>query len=132
MKKWTFGVVMCAASLLNGATFFGASLGVMQRGLDGIDNQASLLFIPFLWIIVAFVLVVINAYTLLRGIKIGKDGIAVERRVQHELQKQNYEHRLYYHYGYPNYLAMPCCCRWRVWAKSTSGKESYGNCCVLG
>ena len=73
MKKWTFWIVMCAVSLLNGATFFGASLGVMQRGLDGIDNQASLLFIPFLWIIAAFVLVVINAYTLIRGIKIGKD-----------------------------------------------------------
>ena len=72
MKKWIFWIAMCAVSLLNGAAFFGASLGVMQRGLDGIENQASLLFIPFLWIIAAFVLIVINVYTLIRGIRINK------------------------------------------------------------
>lgn len=70
MKKRTFWIAMCIASLLNGAIFFWASFSVMQHGLDGIDNQASLLFIPFLWIIATLVLIVLNIYTLIRGAKI--------------------------------------------------------------
>lgn len=73
MKKHTLRIAICVASLLNGAVFFVASLSVMRRGLDGIDNQASLLFIPFLWIIAAFVLIVLNLYTLIRGATINKN-----------------------------------------------------------
>ena len=73
MKKWLFWCVMCLASLLNGASFFKASLHAMRRGLDGTDNQAALIFVPFLWFLAIFVLVLINGYTLMRGIKIERE-----------------------------------------------------------
>ena len=63
---------MCITSLLNGGFFFGASFNAMQRGLDGVENQAALLFVPFLWIIAAFVLILLNTYTLIGGIKTEK------------------------------------------------------------
>lgn len=63
---------MCVVSLLNGGFFFGASFNAMRRGIDGVENQASLLFVPFLWIIAAFVLILLNLYTLICGIKIEK------------------------------------------------------------
>ena len=47
----------------------------MNRGLNGVDNQAALLFIPFLWIIAVFVLVVLNICTLIRGMNIKKEQI---------------------------------------------------------
>lgn len=72
MKKWIFWSVMCVASLLNGVSFFGASFNAMRRGIDGVENQASLLFVPFLWIIAAFVLILLNIYTLICGIKMEK------------------------------------------------------------
>lgn len=73
MKKWIFWIVMLMVSFSNGGFFFGASFHAMQRGLDGVDNQAALLFIPFLWLIAAFVLILLNLYTLIRGIKMEKD-----------------------------------------------------------
>lgn len=48
MKKWFFWITMCLVSILNGAAFFGASISALNRGLNGVDNQAALLFIPFL------------------------------------------------------------------------------------
>ena len=73
MKKWTFWITMCIVSLLNGALFFGASLNIMRQGFDGVDNQASLLFIPLLWIIAALVLIGLTIYTLICGIRIQKE-----------------------------------------------------------
>lgn len=70
MKKWFFWTAMCAASLLNGGAFFGASLYAMRQGVEGVENQAALLFVPFLWVLAAFVVVLINIYTLICGIKI--------------------------------------------------------------
>ena len=75
MKKWFFWIIMCGVSILNGFTFFGASVSAMNRGLNGVDNQAALLFIPLLWIIAAFVLIVLNIYTLIRGVNIKKEQI---------------------------------------------------------
>ena len=72
MKKWTFWTAMCLVSILNGAVFFTASLNSMQRGIDGADNQAALLFVPLLWIAAALVLVGLNVYTLIRGMAIKK------------------------------------------------------------
>lgn len=64
---------MCVVSLLNGGSFFGASFNAMRRGIDGVENQASLLFVPFLWIIAALVLILLNIYTLVCGVKIEKE-----------------------------------------------------------
>lgn len=73
MKKWLFWCVMCLVSLLNGGFFFHASLHAMRRGLDGADNQAALIFVPFLWLLAVLVLVLINGYTLIRGIRLDKE-----------------------------------------------------------
>lgn len=72
MRKWIFWTIMCIVSFLNGCLFFGASFNAMQRGVDGVDNQAALLFVPFLWIIAAFVLILLNICTLIGGIKTEK------------------------------------------------------------
>lgn len=73
MKKWFFWFSMFAISLLNGILFYIASVSAMNRGLEGVDNQAGLLFIPVLWIMAIFVLIVLNVFTLVRGIKIAKN-----------------------------------------------------------
>lgn len=75
MRKWTFWIFMCFVSVLNGAFFFMASANSMRQGISGGDNQAALLFIPMLWIAAGFVLVMLNLYTLIRGITIEKDRI---------------------------------------------------------
>lgn len=43
-----------------------------EPGIEGVDNQGALLFIPLLWIVAFFVIAVINVYTAVRGIKIEK------------------------------------------------------------
>lgn len=58
---------MCFISVLNGGFFFQASRCVMQRGIEGVENQAALLFIPILWIMAAAVLIALNLYTLISG-----------------------------------------------------------------
>lgn len=75
MKKWIFWTVMCVVSLLNGGFFGGASFQAMRQGLDGVDNQAALIFIPFLWVVAAFVLILLNGYTLIRGVSIKREQI---------------------------------------------------------
>lgn len=72
MKKWAFWATMCIASMMNGFFFFVASRNSMSRGIEGVDNQGALLFIPLLWIVAFFVIAVINVYTAVRGIKIEK------------------------------------------------------------
>lgn len=59
--------MMALASLVNGSCFFFASRSVMERGIEGVDDQAGLIFIPMLWILAAAVLVVLNASTAVRG-----------------------------------------------------------------
>ena len=73
MKKWLFWFSMFAISLLNGAIFYKASASAMNRGIDGVENQAGLLFIPILWIMAIYALVVLNAFTLVRGRKIERN-----------------------------------------------------------
>lgn len=73
MKKWAFWIMMCVVSILNGVFFFGASASAMNQGVDGVDNQAALLFIPLLWIIAVLVLIAINIYTLVQGSKIERN-----------------------------------------------------------
>ena len=72
MKKWVFWSAMCTVSLVNGAFFVGGSAGVMGRGIAGTDNQASLLFIPVLWLMAIWVLAALNLCTLLAGIQMEK------------------------------------------------------------
>ncbi|MDE5748628.1 MAG: hypothetical protein K2I21_13760, partial [Acetatifactor sp.] len=69
MKKWYFWFSMFTVSLLNGAMFYIASAGAMNRGIDGVDNQAGLLIIPMLWIMAILVLIVLNVFTLIYGLK---------------------------------------------------------------
>lgn len=73
MRKWIFWVIMCLISILNGLLFFKTSSDAMQRGIEGVDNQGALLFIPILWIMAAIVLFAINLYTLIYGRKIKND-----------------------------------------------------------
>ena len=73
MKKWLFWLSMFATSLLNGAVFYKASASAMNRGIDGVDNQTGLLFIPVLWIMAIYALVVLNIFTLVRGRKIARN-----------------------------------------------------------
>ena len=73
MGKRQFGFMMCGISLLNGACFYRASLGAMQQGISGVDNQAALLFIPALWVIAAAVLVAINVSAAVYGRAIRRD-----------------------------------------------------------
>jgi len=73
MKKQAFWMAMFAVSILNGVCFYGGSANAMNRGLDGVDNQAGLLFIPLFWAAAVFVLIVINLYTLARGFRIEKN-----------------------------------------------------------
>lgn len=73
MKKWSFWAAMCGVSVLNGLFFFAGSYSDMQRGVEGVDNQAGLIFIPILWALTAVVLLVINACTLVRGRGLDKD-----------------------------------------------------------
>ena len=73
MKKWAFWAVMCIVSIMNGLFFFVASRSAMSRGIEGVDNQGALLFIPLLWIVAFFVIAVINVYTAIQGIKIEKN-----------------------------------------------------------
>lgn len=73
MKKWAFWITMCVVSILNGVFFFGASVSEMNQGLDRVDNQAALLFIPLLWIIAVLVLIAINIYTLVQGSKMERN-----------------------------------------------------------
>lgn len=70
MRKWTFWTAMCLVSILNGAFFFWASANSMRQGINGVDNQAALLFIPLLWIAAGFVLIALNVCTLIRGMTI--------------------------------------------------------------
>lgn len=72
MKKWAFWSAMCAVSLINGAFFFGGSASVMGRGIEGTDNQASLLFIPVLWLMAIWALAALNLCTLLSGVRMEK------------------------------------------------------------
>lgn len=67
MKKWPFWFSMFAVLLLNGASFYKASAGAMSRGIDGVDNQAGLLFIPILWIMAICALIALGACTLACG-----------------------------------------------------------------
>lgn len=73
VKKWSFWAVMCGVSVLNGLLFFAGSYSDMQRGLEGVDNQAGLIFIPILWVLAAVVLLLINVCTLVRGRGLDKD-----------------------------------------------------------
>lgn len=73
MKKWPFWLLMLAVSLLNGAIFYMASASAMNRGLDGVDNQAGLLLIPILWLLAIFVLIALHTFTLVQGRKIAKN-----------------------------------------------------------
>ena len=73
MKKWAFWFLMCSVSLLNGAVFYMASASAMRRGIDGVDNQAGLMFIPILWFMAIFVLILLNLFTLLHGLKIARN-----------------------------------------------------------
>ncbi len=75
MKKWAFWMTMWLVSILNGALFFGASLSAMNRGLDGVENQAAFLFVPLLWAMAALVLIAISLYTLVRGMKIKRERV---------------------------------------------------------
>ena len=67
MRKWPFWFLMCLTSLVNGAIFYGQSRAVLLGGIDGVENQASLLFIPVLWAAAAAVLVSLNLSTLMGG-----------------------------------------------------------------
>lgn len=67
MKKWSFWAAMCGVSVLNGLLFFAGSYSDMQRGIEGADNQAGLLFVPILWAAAAVALLAINVCTLIRG-----------------------------------------------------------------
>lgn len=73
MKKCFFWFSMFVISLLNGAMFYMASASEMRRGLDGVDNQAGLLFIPVLWIMAISVLIALNVITLVHGHKIARN-----------------------------------------------------------
>lgn len=73
MRKWFFWLLMLAASFLNGTAFYKASASAMSRSIDGVDNQAGLLFIPILWIIAIYTLIVLNGFTLIRGLKMAKN-----------------------------------------------------------
>lgn len=70
MRKWIFWLTMCLVSLLNGVCFFLGSLAAMGRGVEGVDNQAGLLFIPVLWILAGMVLLGLNACTFVYGTRI--------------------------------------------------------------
>ncbi len=70
MRKWGFLGLMFGLSLLNGGFFVRDTLRLMGEGIAGVDNQASLLFIPIFWIIAAAVLLVIYAWALIYGIRI--------------------------------------------------------------
>ena len=50
MRKWGFLGLMFGLSLLNGGFFVRDTLRLMGEGIAGVDNQASLLFIPIFWI----------------------------------------------------------------------------------
>lgn len=67
MKKWGFWAAMCGVSILNGLLFFAGSYNDMQRGLEGVDNQAALLFIPLLWILAAITLLALNGFAFVHG-----------------------------------------------------------------
>ncbi len=73
MKKWEFWAAMCGVSMLNGLLFFAGSYSDMQRGIEGVDNQAGLIFIPILWIAAAIVLLAIHVCTLIRGRRLDKN-----------------------------------------------------------
>lgn len=70
MKKWIFWLIMFLISIANGAIFFAASLSAMRQGISGVDNQGSLMFIPLLWLVAAFVLLVLNLCALIGSGKI--------------------------------------------------------------
>lgn len=70
MRKWGFLGLMFGLSLLNGGFFVRDTLRLMGEGIAGVDNQASLLFIPIFWIMAAAVLLVIYACALIYGIRI--------------------------------------------------------------
>lgn len=67
MKKYTFWLSMLAVSLMNGAIFYVCSADIMRSGIEGVDNQASLLFIPMLWILAVFVLFALHAAAWVQG-----------------------------------------------------------------
>ena len=73
MKKRLYWMSMLAVSLLNGVIFYIASGSAMNRGIDGVDNQAGLLFIPIFWILATFVLVALNTFTWIHGRKIARN-----------------------------------------------------------
>ena len=73
MKKRPFWLMMVAVSLLNGAIFYRASSIEMNRGIEGVDNQAGLLFIPILWVMAIYALAVLHVYTLIHGRKLANN-----------------------------------------------------------
>lgn len=73
MKRWRFWFATFAVSILNAGCFFGASFSAMHRGIEGVDNQAMLLFIPLFWIKGIFVIIGINVYTFVSGYRLAKN-----------------------------------------------------------
>lgn len=73
MKKWPFWIIMCIISILNGASFFKASLNAMCNGIEDIENPSALFFIPSLWILAALIIVVVNVFTLFCGMRIDRN-----------------------------------------------------------
>lgn len=65
MNKYQFWLIMCLTSILNGAFFYRASASAMERGLEGVENQAALALIPALWVLAGLVVLAINVAALI-------------------------------------------------------------------
>lgn len=50
MKKLYFWLLIVLSAAANGTAFYLGTTDVMERGIEGVDNQAGLLFIPILWL----------------------------------------------------------------------------------
>lgn len=70
MRKRYFWLLQLLVSLLHGLCFYKATLGAMRHGIDHVDNQAGLLFLPILWLFAAAVLLAAQGYVLARGRRI--------------------------------------------------------------
>ncbi len=81
MRKRTYELLLIALALGNGVLFILASLAEMQKGVEDVDNQAALLFIPVLWIPAGAVVLGLILFILLRGRKLEKDMVFHPQRL---------------------------------------------------
>lgn len=73
MKKWPFWISMFVISLINGAAFYISSEIEMSHVLNEAATRGTLIFMGVFQCMAIYVLIILNVFTLLCGLKIERN-----------------------------------------------------------